>query len=90
MKDNEATFYRVKQEAGEALYGVVDNVNALEFRRDQYGFTQAQFAEILQMRPSHYSEFINGKRELPKNAIRRAIAIGVPPISALNQLPIVI
>lgn len=52
--------------------------DALEFRRDAYGLTQAEFAALLLLGQSHYSEVIHGKRDLPIKATRRAYAIGVP------------
>lgn len=56
----------------------VSVADALEFRRDQYGLTQREFAAILGMYPGHYSEVVNGKRNLPLEATKRAFAIGVP------------
>lgn len=53
-------------------------IDALEFRRDQYGLKQSEFAAILGMTPSHFSEVMAGKRNLPLNARIRAFAIGVP------------
>lgn len=76
---------RLIHEADIAVIGNVSAVAALEFRRDQYDLTQAQFAKVLNMQPSHYSEFINGNRELPKNAMRRAVAIGVPAENVLSK-----
>ena len=55
-----------------------DVASALEFRRECYELNAKEFAEILGLRPSHYSEIINGKRDIPKGAIKRAFAIGVP------------
>lgn len=52
--------------------------DALEFRRDQYGLTQREFAAILGLQNSHYSEIISGKRRLTLGATKRAFAIGVP------------
>lgn len=54
-------------------------VDALEFRRDQYALPRTEFAALLGMSLSHYGEFVNGKRKLPKRAMIRAYAIGVPP-----------
>lgn len=65
----------------EAQVGVAADVrvaDALEFRRDQYGLTQREFAAILGLQSSHYSEIINGKRRLTLGATKRAFAIGVP------------
>lgn len=52
--------------------------DALEFRREAYGLTASEFAAVLGMRQSHYSEVVNGKTSLPIKATRRAFAIGVP------------
>lgn len=54
---------------------------AVEFRRDAYGLTASEMARILGVSKSLYSEFSNGKRELPKKAMIRAIVIGVPPLA---------
>lgn len=51
---------------------------ALEFRREQYGWTQAKMSMELGIQSSHYSEIINGKRRLPLNATKLAYLIGVP------------
>ena len=51
---------------------------ALEFRRCQYGITAERWAKNLGMQKSHYSEFVSGKRELPKRAMAKAFAFGVP------------
>lgn len=60
------------------------SIDAIEFRRESYGFNRREFSELLGIRPSHYSEFTSNKRTLPKKAIRRAIAMGVPPLCALG------
>ena len=52
--------------------------DALEFRRDCYDLTATEFAEILGLGASHYSEIIHGKRRLPLSALKRAHRIGVP------------
>lgn len=52
--------------------------DALEFRREQYGWTQARMAKELKMYQSHYSDFIKGKRGLPYSAMRHAFRIGIP------------
>lgn len=56
----------------------VSVADALEFRRDQYGLTQSEFAAILGLQKGHYSEIVSGKRRLPLDATKRAFAIGVP------------
>lgn len=75
---------RLMREADLGIQSKITAIESLEFRRDQYGLTQMEFAKILKMQSSHYSEFVKGKRELPKAAIRRAVAIGVPPNCALK------
>jgi len=51
---------------------------ALEFRREQYGWTQAKMAMELRLQRSHYNEIIKGKRNLPLMATKLAYSIGVP------------
>lgn len=53
-------------------------VEALEFRRNQYGLTQTEWATVLGMGQSHYSEFVSGERSLPKHAMAAAFHYGVP------------
>jgi len=53
-------------------------VEAIEFRRDQYGLNQSEMAQVLGLSKSHYSEFVAGKRQLPPLAMVRAFSIGVP------------
>ena len=53
-------------------------IDAVEFRRDAYGLTQKNWAFVLGVQPSHYSEFINGKRRLPVAAMARCFEHGVP------------
>lgn len=59
---------------------------ALEFRREAYGWTQAKMASALGLHGSHYSEIIRGRRRLPVNAMKAAFEIGVPP-EVLLQTP---
>lgn len=59
---------------------------ALEFRREQYNLTQDEFAFILGVRPSHYSEVVRGRREITKKTMRRAFAIGVPAAVLLQPV----
>lgn len=56
----------------------VSILDALEFRRDQYGLKRSEFAAILGLTPAHFSEVMSGKRNLPLNARIRAFAVGVP------------
>ena len=73
-----AMILRLLTEAQVGVTAEVRIVDALEFRRDQYGLTQREFAAILGLQNSHYSEIINGKRRLTLGATKRAFAIGVP------------
>lgn len=52
--------------------------DALEFRREQYGWTQKFMAEEIGISASHYSEVVSGKRKLSYHAACCAHAIGVP------------
>ena len=63
-------------------------IEAVEFRREQYRLTQEQWARVLRMSPSRYSEFVNGRRGLPKRAMTYAYAFGVPPECLFQTLPI--
>ena len=56
----------------------VSVADALEFRREAYCLTRAEFCELLGMRQNHYSEVVNGRISLPIKATRRAFALGVP------------
>lgn len=76
--------YRLLREADAGVKCRVSEMRALEFRREMYGLSRRDFAEILGIMPSHYSEVVNGKRRLPINAVARAAAIGVP-VSAMLQ-----
>lgn len=51
---------------------------ALEFRREAYELSKSEFAAILGLSLAHYGEILNGRRDIPKGAMRRAYAIGVP------------
>jgi antitoxin component HigA of HigAB toxin-antitoxin module len=62
---------------------IVSIPDALEFRRDQYGYTKAKMADELGLCRSHYTEIIQGKRKLPYSAARKAFAIGVPAVVLL-------
>lgn len=84
MKKHDSIFYRVMQIA-DSSHSDISAIDAIEFRREAYGFTREEMAKILGMRPSHYSEFVARKISLPKRAALRAITIGVPPLAALND-----
>jgi len=77
-KHNQRTFKKIRD-----FPSIID---ALEFRREQYGMSQAEMAEELDWYESHYSEFRRGKRDLPWHAMRKAYEMGVPA-SVLFQVP---
>jgi len=66
---------------------IVSAIDAVEFRREQYNLNCNQWSAVLGVLPSHYSEFIHGKRPLPVSAIANAYAFGVPADALLQQLP---
>lgn len=51
---------------------------ALNFRAEQMGWTSTEMARHLGMQRSHYGEVLNGIRQLPLKATKRAYALGVP------------
>lgn len=53
-------------------------VDAVEFRRDQYGWNSSRMAKELGLGRGHYSEFVSGKRGLPLTARIRAHSLGIP------------
>ena len=53
-------------------------IESVEFRRDAYGLTQKDWAFVLGLQPSHYSEFVNCKRALPVAAMAKCFEYGVP------------
>lgn len=62
-------------------------IEALEFRIEQYGWSQNEFAKRIGMLPSHFSEVMNGKRRMSLDAIRNAVALGVPANVLLQPFP---
>ena len=81
-----AMILRLLAEAQAGAKCEVSMVDALDFRRDQYGLTWAEFGMLLGLSPQHMSEVKNGHRRLPIGAVKRAYAIGVPA-DALMQHP---
>lgn len=59
--------------------------DAIEFRRDQYGWTKNKMATELHISPSHYSDFIAGRRNITTIAMKHAYRVGVP-VEVLLQL----
>lgn len=53
-------------------------LEAVEFRRDQYGWTKSKMAKELHITLPQYSDFIHGRRSLPFIAIKYAYRIGIP------------
>ena len=66
----------------------VSLADMLEFRRDQYGLTASRFAMVLGLTASHYSEIVNGKRDMPIRAAKRAYALGIPADMLLAPSPL--
>jgi antitoxin component HigA of HigAB toxin-antitoxin module len=62
-------------------------IDAVEFRRDQYQLTQSEWAKVIGIRPSHYSEFSNGKRCLTLAQAAQCFAFGVPAECLFQQHP---
>ena len=57
---------------------------AVEFRREQYGWTKKQMAKALSIGLPHYVEFTKGKRRLPVKSRCKAFEIGVPAVVLLQ------
>ena len=66
----------------------VSLADALEFRRDQYCLSAAEFSMVLGISRSHYSEVVHGVRDLPIKSVKRAFAIGVPAEVLLSPSPL--
>ena len=47
-----------------------------------------EFGMLINLSPSHYSEVINGLRDLPIKSVKRAFAIGVPAEVLLSPSPL--
>lgn len=59
-------------------YKLPSVIDAVEFRRDQYGLTQKQWAKVVGISQSHYSEFAHGKRGLTLSQAAKCYEFGVP------------
>ena len=53
-------------------------IDAVEFRRDAFQLTQRDWAKVIGIRQSHYSEFVSGKRNLTLKQASQCFAFGVP------------
>ena len=65
-------------------------VDAVEFRREAYGLLATDMAKLLGISKGHYSDFVAGKRELPKKSVIKAMIIGVPMVvfsEYLREIP---
>jgi antitoxin component HigA of HigAB toxin-antitoxin module len=62
-------------------------VEAVEFRRQQYGLSKSQWACVLGWSPSHYSEFTAGVRRLPMDVAARCFEYGVPAEALFQRRP---
>lgn len=79
MKAKAKIMGRLLREAARGVRSKIKEADALEFRREAYDLTAYEFAQVLGMTPSHYSEVVNERRRLPIKAVARAVAIGVLP-----------
>lgn len=76
MKKPKTNIDELKQKARQPTNITVGML--LEFCRTVYGLNRTEFAGVLGMQASHYSEVINGSRYLAPAATRKAFAIGIP------------
>lgn len=53
-------------------------VDAVELRREQYGWNASKMAAKLGLTRGNYSEFVHGRRGLPLAARINAYALGIP------------
>lgn len=67
--------------------GLPSVIDAVEFRRKQYGITCAQWSNVIGISSSHYSEFIHGKRNLTLLQSARCFAFGVPAVALFQCMP---
>lgn len=75
---NEDRIRELVEIAVEGKRGNNNLVDVLEARREEEGMTQAEFAKVLGISPSLYSEVRSGKRRLSLDSRKRAFAIGIP------------
>jgi len=62
-------------------------VDAVEFRMEQYGHNQTEACRIMKIPRSNFSEFLKGKRRVPRSWQFRLHAYGIPAV-VLIQKPI--
>ena len=77
---------RLTIEANNGIKSDVSAIDAVKFRMDAYGLNQSEFADIIGLGSPQFSEFLNGKRQLPKKAIVKCIAIGVSYKALLSDV----
>lgn len=73
-----ARILRLLNEAQALCTHITTLAEALEFRREAYDLSKSEFSAVLGVSVAHYGEILNGRRDIPKGAMRRAYAIGVP------------
>ncbi len=78
-------YFKLRRAADNFEPDWVNTVDALEKIRNQYGFSITEFAELLDMRPNQYSSFKKRSILLPKKCVLRAVAIGCPVESLLDN-----
>lgn len=66
---------------------MLSTIAAIELKRMEYSLSKGKWAKLLGMHPTNYSEFINGKRALPKEAMAVAYEFGVDPAHLFQRRP---
>ena len=77
---------RLTIEANNGIKSDVSAIEAVKFRMEQYGLNQSELAKIIGLGVSQMSEFLSGKRKLPKKSIVKCIAIGVSYKALLSDV----
>jgi antitoxin component HigA of HigAB toxin-antitoxin module len=54
-------------------------VDALKFRMDRYGHSQAQACRVMKIPHSHFNEVLKRKRKPTFSQIRKFYQYGIPP-----------
>lgn len=83
--ERQACIRRLNNEIAEAARTRTTVGEALEHRRLSYCLRRNEFAKLLAVSKSHYSDIVAGRRDLPRHAVIRALAIGVPLRSFLAE-----